>query len=267
MTVEPRTGALEGKVAVVTGAAQGLGNVIARAFHDAGAQLMLLDVNEAGIRAAAAEIGPKVLGEWADVTAPDSVDRAVSLVQNHFGRCDILVNNAGIMSKAVLEDETLEAWDRIMAVNLRGYFVCSQRFGRLMLGQRDGRIVNIASIGAAVPTVGAGAYCAAKAGVVALTRQMALEWGFKGVRTNSVSPGYMKTAMTAENYRVRGLEEQRAAKIPLGRIASLGEVAQAVVFLASDASSYVNGVDILVDGGFRHTTTQSMPHARRLDPV
>jgi NAD(P)-dependent dehydrogenase (short-subunit alcohol dehydrogenase family) len=250
------------QVAVVTGAAQGLGNVIARTLAGQGFKVVLVDIEATRLKSAAAAMEGSVFTVVADVTDAASVDAAAAAVRAEYGRCDVLVNNAGIMSKASLEDETVEAWDRMFAVNLRGYFVCAQRFGRIMIEQRRGAIVNIASIGATVPTAGAGAYTATKAGVVALTRQIALEWGFKGVRANSVSPGYMKTAMTAENYAVAGLEAQRSALIPLGRIASLNEVAQVVAFLASDASSYVNGVDILVDGGFHQTTTMSMPHAK-----
>jgi NAD(P)-dependent dehydrogenase (short-subunit alcohol dehydrogenase family) len=250
------------QVAVVTGAAQGLGNVIARTLVSQGFKVALVDIEASRLKSAAAAMVGGALTVVADVTDAVSVDAAAAAVRAEFGRCDVLVNNAGIMSKASLEDETVEAWDRMFAVNLRGYFICAQRFGRIMIEQRKGAIVNIASIGATVPTAGAAAYTATKAGVVALTRQIALEWGFKGVRANSVSPGYMKTAMTAENYAVAGLEAQRSALIPLGRIASLNEVAQVVAFLAGDASSYVNGVDILVDGGFHQTTTMSMPHAK-----
>ncbi|MEO8697140.1 MAG: SDR family oxidoreductase, partial [Acidimicrobiales bacterium] len=192
------------------------------------------------------------------VTSAVSVAGAVTATRNHYGHCDVLVNNAGILPKRLLEDETTETWDLTMAVNLRGPFLCTRHFGALMRESGGGSIVNIGSIGATAPTLGAGAYSASKAGLLALTRQTAVEWGQYGIRANAVSPGYMHTPMTQSRYAVPGLAEQRASKIPLGRIAELTEVASVVTFLASAASSYVNGQELLVDGGFSHTATRQM---------
>jgi NAD(P)-dependent dehydrogenase (short-subunit alcohol dehydrogenase family) len=175
------------------------------------------------------------------------------------GRVDGLVNNAGILTKELLLSETLEAWQRTLNINVTGYFLCLQAFGSAMADAGSGAIVNIASIGGTRPTRGAGAYCVSKAGVLALTRQAALELGPSGVRVNAVSPGFMNTAMTRDRYAVSGLEERRAQMIPLRRIARLEEVAGVVAFLLTDAAGYVNGEEIIVDGGFVHSTTANVP--------
>lgn len=248
----------DAKVVVVTGGAVGLGRQIAEDLVSLGARVVVLDrqVEDAapGASTAWAEITPF----RCDVSDPASVLDAKEFVANRFGRCDGLVNNAGILNKALLEEETPENWDRTMAVNLRGPFLCTQHFGALMRDQGGGSIVNICSIGGSVPAMGAGAYTASKAGLLALTRQTALEWGNANIRVNSVSPSYMETPMTADRYAVSGLREARAKRVPLGRIAALSEVASVVIFLLSAQASYVSGREILVDGGFAQTLTQSM---------
>jgi NAD(P)-dependent dehydrogenase (short-subunit alcohol dehydrogenase family) len=255
-------GQFEGRVVVVTGGVQGLGRAIVRALAARRATLAVLDRNADGARVAAEQTvaeGGTAAGFTGDVADGDSVDAAVAAVLDRFGRVDALVNNAGVLPKRTLEEETAQTWDETLAVNLRGPFLCTQKFGAVLKAQRSGVIVNIASIGGTVPTVGAGAYCASKAGILALTRQTALEWGEHGVRTNAVSPGYMQTPMTADRYAVSGLKEQRAAMVPLGRIADPEDVAGAVVFLLSDEASYINGHEIVVDGGFVHSATRRVP--------
>ena len=255
-------GQFAGRVVVVTGGARGLGRAIVRALTARGATLAILDRDADGATTAAeqtAAAGGNAAGFACDVADADSVDAAVAAVTGRFGRVDALVNNAGILPKRTLEEETTQTWDETLAVNLRGPFLCTQKFGAIMKSQAAGAIVNIASIGGTVPTVGAGAYCASKAGILALTRQTALEWGSLGVRTNAVSPGYMQTPMTADRYAVSGLKEQRAAMVPLGRIAYPEDIAGAVVFLLSDEASYINGHEIVVDGGFVHSTTRRVP--------
>jgi NAD(P)-dependent dehydrogenase (short-subunit alcohol dehydrogenase family) len=255
-------GSWDGRVVVVTGAAGGLGGAISSRVADRGGFVVALDVDGGAAERAAADIraaGGRAEPVQCDVTDQASVAAAAGAVLERHGRVDGLVNNAGILTKAPLADETLESWERTMAVNLRGYFLCLQAFGRAMREAGRGAIVNIASIGATAPTVGAGAYCVSKAGVVALTRQAALEWGSAGVRANAVSPGFMKTAMTADRYAVSGLEERRAQLVPLGRIAPVEEVAAVVEFLLDDAAAYVTGREIVVDGGFLHSTTLQVP--------
>jgi NAD(P)-dependent dehydrogenase (short-subunit alcohol dehydrogenase family) len=241
------------KVVVVTGGAVGLGRQISEDLASLGARVVVLD-RQVEASAPAAGITPF----RCDVSDPASVLSASEFVAERFGRCDGLVNNAGILNKALLAEETPENWDRTMAVNLRGPFLCTQRFGALMREQGGGSIVNICSIGGSVPAIGAGAYTASKAGLLALTRQAALELGTANIRVNSVSPSYMETPMTADRYAVSGLREARAKRVPLGRIAALSEVASVVVFLLSERASYVSGREILVDGGFAQTLTQSM---------
>jgi NAD(P)-dependent dehydrogenase (short-subunit alcohol dehydrogenase family) len=227
---------LEGSVAVVTGAAGGLGSAIVTALRDAGATPVLLD------RAAD---GPDAI--TCDVTDHEAVLEAAAWVERRHGRCDVLVNNAAILERAPLEEHPVDLWDRVIAVNVTGYFLCTQAFGRLMLAGGGGSIVNVSSLAGESPSFGNGAYCASKAGVLALTRQTAVEWGPRGIRANAVSPSFMRTPMMAE--ASPEFELQRTHNVPLGRIADTGEVAAAVVFLASPRASYLNGINMPVDGG------------------
>jgi len=248
---------MEGAVVVVTGAGSGLGRCTATLLAERGATLVALDIDLAAAQETAAALDATAV--QADVTDPIAVARARDVVLAEHGRVDGLVNNAGILTKETLLAESLEAWQRTLDINVTGYFLCLQAFGAAMVEAGSGAIVNIASIGGTRPTIGAGAYCVSKAGVLALTRQAALELGPSGVRVNAVSPGFMKTAMTADRYAVSGLEERRAQMIPLRRIADLEEVAGVVAFLLTPAAGYVNGEEIVVDGGFVHSTTANVP--------
>jgi NAD(P)-dependent dehydrogenase (short-subunit alcohol dehydrogenase family) len=243
-------GTLDGSVAVVTGAAGGLGAAIVAELLQAGATPVLLDVASDGLDEAAREIelayGQRPDTIVCDVTDPSEVERAAERVVHRHGRCDVLVNNAAVLERAPLEEHPVDLWDRVLAVNLRGYFICTQAFGRLMLAAESGSIVNVASLAGESPSFGNGAYCASKAGVLALTRQIAVEWGPRGVRANAVSPSFMRTPMMAASGPDH--ERQRTHNAPFGRIGKTTETAATIVFLAGPEASYLNGINIPVDG-------------------
>lgn len=248
---------LEGRVAVITGAAGGLGAGIARHLASLGARLALLEPRVETLQALAAELrgsGAQVQELACDVTDETAVARAANDLLAAQGRCDVLVNNAGILVPASpLEKLTLADWNRSMAVNLTGVFLCTREFGRAMLQRASGSIVNIGSIGAQSPNTSP-PYSVTKAGVLALTRHSAVEWGPMGVRTNSVSPGFLRTPLSEVHYANPDMLQLRTQVIPVRRLGTVDDIAQVVGFLASDASAFVNGQDIVADGGFLHTT-------------
>jgi NAD(P)-dependent dehydrogenase (short-subunit alcohol dehydrogenase family) len=239
---------LAGKVAVVTGGASGIGSAIVDAYATKGATVVVLDkaleaaqhkVSEGG---AAAAIG-------CDVTSEQSVIDAISTVSEQFGRIDVLVNSAGIALTDTAENISVDAWDRTMAINLRGAFLVSQHVGRIMLAQGSGTVISLASQAATIALPGHVAYCASKFGVVGMTRVLALEWASRGVTANTISPTVVMTPLAKELWdNPEG--EALKAQIPTGRFAEPDEIAAVAVFLASDAAKMINGVDLLVDGGY-----------------
>ena len=241
---------LDERVAVVTGAAGGLGSAIVDALVSAGAMPVLLDVSANGLDDAAARVeracGTRPATIVCDVGDPSAIIDAAADLERRHGRCDVLVNNAAVLERSPLEDHPVDLWDRVISVNLRGYFVCTQAFGRVMIGSGGGTIVNVASLAGESPSIGNGAYCASKAGVLALTRSTAVEWGPRGVRANAVSPSFLRTPMMTEYGEEH--ERQRTHNVPLGRIATTAEVAAVVVYLAGPSSSYLNGINVPVDG-------------------
>jgi len=249
---------LDGRVAVITGAAGGLGSGIARHLAQLGAHLVLLEPRVESLQPLCGELrdgGAQVQELACDVTDEASVARAAQAVNDqHGGRCDILVNNAGILVPASpLEALSLADWNRSMAVNLTGVFLCTREFGRAMLRRASGSIVNIGSIGAQSPNTSP-PYSVTKAGVLALTRHTAVEWGPMGVRTNSVSPGFLRTPLSEVHYANPDMLQLRTQVIPLRRLGTVDDIAAVVGFLASDAAGFINGEDIVADGGFLHTT-------------
>lgn len=255
-------GTLGGAVAVITGAAGGLGVAVAESLAAEGASLVLLDISVdtlAPLGEAIARTGAAAPLLFAcDVTDADRVEEVAREVEERLGTCAVLVNNAAVYQRAPLEEHSLELWDLTLGVNLRGYFLCTRAFGRSMLAQGSGSIVNVASIAAHGPTPGAVSYCVSKASIVALTRQTALEWGPRGVRANAVSPGFMSTPMSSA-FGDRELVEAREKRVPVGRIGTTEEVANVIAFLACDAASYINGVNVTIDGGLTQTLSQTFP--------
>lgn len=240
---------LEGRVAVVTGGGRGLGRAIAGAFAEYGAALALVARSIDELERAAAEIGGQAFP--ADVSDPAAVERVAAAALKRFGRIDVLVNAAGTspIYKRAEQIEPAE-WDAILDVNLRGTFLCCRAVGRAMLERRSGAIVNLASIGAAAGLPRLAAYSASKAGVVALTRTLAVEWAPHGVRVNAIGPAFVRTEMTRGLYEHEGLRGAIVEQTPLGRFGEPDDVVGAALFLASDAARYVTGETIYVDGGW-----------------
>lgn len=247
---------LSGQVAVVTGASTGLGLQMAKAFANQGANLVLLarrmNLLEENARNISEEFGVEVLPFACDITNTDRVKEAVEATMNKFGRVDILVNNAGTGAVANAEDITDEQFKKEMDIDLFGTFVCSREFGKEMIKARYGRIINIASMYGLVGNmiVGSAPYHAAKGGVVNLTRALAAEWGKHGITVNSICPGYFYTDLTTETLDSDFFQAIAKRSIPLERYGQAGELDTCALFLASPASTYVNGQNIAVDGGY-----------------
>ena len=250
---------LDGKVCVVTGGAGGLGRAIGAALVAQGARVALLDRDAAGVADAAGTIGGGAVGVGCDVSVPASIAAAAVVVRTGLGEADVLVNNAGLLRPGPLATVSLEEWNSLLAVNLTGYLLCAQEFGAAMRARRAGAIVNIASIAASFPQGQSGAYSAGKAGVAMLSRQLAVEWGPLGVRSNCVSPGMVRTPMSEAFYQAQGVAAARANLVPAKRYGVPTDIADAVLFLASARASYVTGQDLIVDGGFAQITMGMAP--------
>jgi NAD(P)-dependent dehydrogenase (short-subunit alcohol dehydrogenase family) len=250
-------------VAVVTGASRGIGAGIAIELARAGFDVALWarDVEATATLADSlvTEHGVRSLATCCDVRDEASVAAACAVVVGELGAPTLLVNNAAASRRARLEDLPVEEWDDVVRTNLRGPFVCTKHVGRYMLEEGRGCIVNIASVSGSVPQPYFGAYSATKAGLVALTRQTAVEWGGRGVRCNAISPGFVPTATSAAVYADPALRAEREAFVPLGRLGTTSDIGRAVVFLASDNASYINGVNLFVDGGLSLSLIDQIP--------
>jgi NAD(P)-dependent dehydrogenase (short-subunit alcohol dehydrogenase family) len=249
---------LEDRVAVVTGSAQGMGLAIAKALGDEGARIVITDVNKEQIDITVKELnntGYKAVGYQMDVTNSENVRSVFNSVKSELGSVDVLVNNAGGSLNTPYELDKIEEkhWDLVVNVNLKGAFFCCQAVIPIMAEQGKGSIVNISALAAHYRASLAGVqYTAAKAGVEGLTRQLAHDWGKKGIRVTGVAPTVTMTGDRMQGlWDGKGEEEQKSVlkNIPLGRLSKPSEIAAAVVFLASDEASYISGINLDVSGG------------------
>ena len=248
-----RESAGERRVAVVTGAAQGIGRRVAEALAGEGYALVLADRKaQAGTLRSIVDAGGLAMEVACDVASESDVAVLASTVDDRFGRVDVLVNNAGISLIRPAEATTPEEWRRVLDVNLTGPFLLSQAFGRRMLAAGSGSIVNVASIAGLRGVGDRAAYNASKHGLVGLTRTLAAEWGGRGVRVNAVCPGWVKTEMDVADQGPGTYSDQDiTGQVPMGRFASPDDVARAVAFLADpERSGFINGVALPVDGGW-----------------
>ncbi|RQS30619.1 SDR family NAD(P)-dependent oxidoreductase [Burkholderia sp. Bp8990] len=243
---------LDGQVCVVTGAAGGIGASIVETFVAAGARVALLDRDADGTIAIAERLraaGGNVVAIGCDIGDAASVTQAAERVERDLGPAAVLVNNAGLLRAGGIETIDLDAWNAMLQVNLTGYMLCSQAFGRAMLARGSGVLVHVASIAARHPQTYSGAYSASKAAVAMLARQLAAEWGPRGIRSNTVCPGMIRTPLSESFYASGDIEARRSAMTANRRIGRPDDIANVVAFLASPRAAYVNGAELVVDGG------------------
>jgi NAD(P)-dependent dehydrogenase (short-subunit alcohol dehydrogenase family) len=245
---------LTGRVAVITGAARGIGDAIAERLFADGASVFSLD------KMAAEEPRAGIIYLEADVTDPQSVARAFQAVDAKAGQIDILVNNAGIQRVGLVGKISFADWSAVVATHLNGFFLCaSEAVPRMVARGRGGAIVSIASTAAFVGLPGRGAYCAAKAGILGLTRALSLEVASAGIRVNAVAPGFTRTKFIDQGLADGSLQEDwMVARVPMKRLAATHEIANVVRYLAGDEATYITGQTIIADGGW---TVQGIPHA------
>jgi len=242
------------RIAVVTGAGQGLGFGISTSLAEAGFTVVLADISEASAERAAQrliELGHQAFSAIVDVTEFDSVQQLSLSIEDRIGSPEVLVNNAGVIAPADLLEMSEDQWDKVVDVSMKGTFLCSQAFARKMVDNQKGAIVNIASVNAFRSPARRVNYSAAKAGLLAMTRVMAVEWAQFGVRVNCVAPGYMDTELQRDAL-ARGLNhiEPIIDATPMGRLGMPSEIGDAVAFLVSEKSSFITGQTLVVDGGW-----------------
>jgi len=243
-------GAFEGKVAVVTGAARGIGQAIAKRLAQEGADVVICDLQVewlAETESIVQGFGRKALKLAVDVGDSNAVNTCIGEVVKVFGKVDIMVNNAGITKDTLLVRMSDDDWDAVLRVNLKGTFLFTRAVAKHMMKQRSGAIVNIASISGIIGTAGQANYAASKAGVIALTKSTANELAGRGVRANAIAPGFISSKMT--DALSEDVRNQYLSRIPLGRFGTVEDIANAVVFLASEQSSYLTGQTLNVNGG------------------
>jgi len=242
---------LKGKVAVVTGAGRGIGKAIAIAMAEAGADVVLAARTAAQLEKTAEEIrskGGQGLPVPTDVTSKKAVDRLMSTAIDQLGCLHILVNNAAIMSPASLMEQTENDWDKVMAVNVKAYFLCTQAAGRYMIEQKYGKIINMASTGGVIAGPKNASYHSSKAAIIHFTRSVAIEWIKYNINVNAVGPGVVDTELV-DQFIQKGSRELMLKGVPIKRFADPAEIANLVVFLASDLADYIVGEHVIIDGG------------------
>jgi 2-deoxy-D-gluconate 3-dehydrogenase len=242
---------LKGKVAVVTGAGRGIGKAIAIAMAEAGADVVLAARTAAQLETTAEEIrskGGQGLPVPTDVTSKKAVDRLMSTAVDQLGCLHILVNNAAIMSPASLMEQTENDWDKVMAVNVKAYFLCTQAAGRYMIEQKYGKIINMASTGGVIAGPKNASYHSSKAAIIHFTRSVAIEWIKYNINVNAVGPGVVDTELV-DQFIQKGSRELMLKGVPIKRFADPAEIANLVVFLASDLADYIVGEHVIIDGG------------------
>lgn len=243
---------LSGKAAVVTGAARGLGKAIAVGLANAGADVLVSDVLDTSeVVKEIEKLGKKAVGMKTDVSKKEDVAAMVKKAVETFGKIDILVNNAGIVRMGKPSEELDEKdWDDVIRINLKGEFLCAQEAGKQMIKQKSGKIINIASIAglggfAQIPN-----YCASKAGVILMTKTLAVDWGKYNIQVNAICPGVFVTPMTEDMLKDDAFSQSVKAKTPLGRAGVPDELVGSSIYLASNASNYTTGHALVVDGGW-----------------
>ncbi len=239
---------LQDKVAVVTGGARGIGKEIISKFLENGAQPVIWDINQEAVSEAKDEFKDKVLIQPVDVTDYLEVNKYADKILDKFGKIDILVNNAGITKDALVMRMKEEEWDVVIKVNLKGTFICSKVISKMMMKQKSGKIVNIASIVGLMGNPGQANYSASKAGVIGLTKTIAKELASRNINVNAIAPGFIKTSMTEKI--PQPVKEKMLNQIFMGKFGEPEDIANTVLFLSSNLSNYITGQVIVVDGGF-----------------
>jgi NAD(P)-dependent dehydrogenase (short-subunit alcohol dehydrogenase family) len=253
---------LTGKVAIVTGASRGLGQYFARALARAGADLVITSRDAAALEPFSAEIeslGRRVLPLALDVRDHQSILKMVETAAVHFGKIDVLVNNAGCNVRKPALDVTWDDWNLVLDTNLRGTFFVAQAVARQMVPKKYGRIINIGSVTCVAGYAGLGPYGASRGGIKQLTMSLADDWGVHGITVNCLAPGWFKTQQNAKMYEDPEWVAYLCDRIPLKRPGQPPDLDGAVVFLASDASAYITGQTLLVDGGISTGATRALP--------
>jgi 2-dehydro-3-deoxy-D-gluconate 5-dehydrogenase len=244
---------LENRVAIVTGGNRGLGKAIALALADAGADIVIVGRSDEKNSEVVREIrdkGRQAISFSTNLRDIPAINRMVENVVEHFGKIDILVNNAGVSHTQLAFDIEEEDWDKVMDLNVKSLFFCCQAAGRMMKNQGFGKIINLASVAGAVGDFGIAPYTASKAAVINLTRSLALEWANYGIQVNAIGPAYIETDMNKEELGNPKVRDKIVGKTPMRRLGEPDELAGAAILLASDASSFMTGQTIYVDGGW-----------------